>query len=136
MKFREMTDSDVAFVANNSISRGIFHKQPETTDYSYCLEHEGKILGIGGVRLITPTVAWLWIDATYYMREYVLTSYKVIREWIEILAKDKGIKRGQAYVDCSFPEAIRLVEHLGLHRESTMEKFIGDEPAYLYVKFF
>jgi RimJ/RimL family protein N-acetyltransferase len=55
---------------------------------------------------------------------------------MEILAKDKGIKRGQAYVDVNFPEAIRLVEHLGFERESIMKRFIGDGDAAMYARFF
>lgn len=133
-----MQQADVDFVANNSISRGIFHKQPEITDYSYCLEHEGKVLGIGGVRLITPTVAWGWLDITHYAGDHMLTSYRVIKEWMEILCKDKGIKRLQAYVDCSFPEAIRTVEHLGFEKEfdKPMRKFVGNDDAWLFVRFF
>lgn len=136
MKFREMIQSDIDFVANNSISRGMFSKQPEVIDYSYCLEHEGNILAIGGIRLITPTVAWLWIDLTHYAASHTLTVYRVLKEYLDIVTKNNGIKRGQAYVEADFEEAIRLVAHLGFHRESTMEKFVNEKPAYLYVKFF
>ena len=131
-----MLESDVEFVANHSISRGIFHKMPERTEWSYALEHDGKVLGIGGMVMITPTVAWCWIDLTHYAAEHITSVYRVIKEWTEILAKDKGIRRAQAYVDCSFPEAIRTAQHLGFVRESVMPNFIDDKPAIMFVRFF
>ncbi len=135
MDFRELKQSDIDFVADHSVSRGILSKQPEIIDFSYALEHEGEILGIGGIRLINETTCWLWLDLTTYAGSHITTVYRVIKEWLAILMKDKGIIRAQAYIECNFPQAIRMVEHLGLHRESIMENFVGDKPAYLFVKF-
>lgn len=136
MNFRELKQEDIEAVKDDSISRGILSKQPEVIDFSYALEHEGKILGIGGIRLINLTTAWCWLDFTHYAGEHIITVYRVIKEWTEILVKDKGIKRLQAYIEMDFPEAIRIVEHLGFYRESTMPKFVGNKSAYLYVKYF
>jgi len=136
MTFREMLQTDLDFVASHSISRGILSKRPAVVEWNYALEHEGKVLGIGGVALMTPTVAWFWIELTHYAGDHILTCYRVLKEWAEILAKDKGIKCGLAYVDCSFPEAIRTAEHLGFERKATLDQFIGDEPAYLFVRYF
>jgi len=135
MEFRELKQEDIEAVKNNSISRGILSNQPEIVDYNYTLEHKGKILGIGGIRLINMTTAWAWVDLTHYAGEHIITVYRVIKEWMEILAKDKGIKRLQAYVETDFPEAVRVVEHLGFHQESVMPKFVGNKFAYLYTKF-
>ncbi len=136
MKFRELKQEDIDAVKNDSISRGVLSKQPEIIDFSYALEHEGKILGIGGIRLINLTTAWCWIDLTHYAGKHITTVYRVIKEWTEILVKDKGIKRLQCYIETDFPEAIRIVEHLGFYQESVMRKFVGNKPAFLYVKYF
>ena len=136
MEFRELKREDIDFVKDNSISRGVLHKQPEVIDYGYCLEHEGKILGIGGIRLINLTTAWCWLDLTHYAGKHITTVYRVIKEWTEILVKDKGIKRLQAYIETDFPEAIRIVEHLDFRQESIMPRFVGNKPAFLYVKYF
>ena len=106
------------------------------TEYSYSLEHEGKLLASGGFRLINLTTAWCWLDQTHHAGSHIQTMYRVIKEWIDIFVKDKGIKRLQAYIMQDFPEAIRLVEHLGFRRESVMQNFIDDKPAYMYVKFY
>lgn len=135
MEFRELKQEDINAVKDDSISRGILSKQPEVIDFSYALEHEGKILGIGGIRLINLTTAWCWLDLTHYAGKHITTVYRVIKEWTDILVKDKGIKRLQAYIETDFPEAIRIVEHLGFHLESTMPNFVDGKPAYLFVKY-
>lgn len=136
MEFRELTQADIDVVKNNSISRGILHKQPEIIDYSYCLKHEGKVLGIGGIRFINQTTAWGWVDISKDAESRIITSYRAIKEWMEVLCRDKGIKRLQCYVEMDFPEAIRMVEHLGFEQESIMPRFVGEKSAYLCVKHF
>lgn len=136
MNLRDTTKQDVEFVKEHSVSRGVLGKQPERIDYCYTLEDEGKILGIGGISLITPTTCWCWFDATEYVKEHWKTAYRVISEYLEILMKEKGIIRAQAYVGSDFPAAVRTVVHLGFHRESLMPNFVGKKPAYLYVRFF
>jgi RimJ/RimL family protein N-acetyltransferase len=136
MEFRETTQKDLDFLADHSVSRGITKHQPECVDYCYTLEHEGKVLGIGGFRLINLTTAWCWLDMSDLAGGHIITSYRVSKKWMEIFAKEHGIKRLQAYIEASFPEAIRTVEHLGFHKESTMSNFVGNQPAYLYVRFF
>ncbi len=136
MEFRALKQEDIEAVKNDSISRGILSKQPEVIDYGYTLEHEGKILGIGGIRLINLTTCWCWFDLTHYAGEHIITVYRVIKEWTEILMKDKGIIRAQCYIEVDFPESVRMVKHLGFSYESTMPKFVGSKSAYLYVKYF
>lgn len=136
MEFGELTQADIDAVKDNSISRGILSKQPQEIDFSYALRHEGKVLGIGGIRLINLTSCWLWVDMSKYAREHIKTCYRVISEWFEILMKDKGIIRAQCYIEADFEEAIRLVRHLGLHYEFTMPNFVGKKPACMFVRFF
>jgi len=134
MKIRETTQSDMDFVANNSVSRGIAKFQPEQIDYCYTLEHEGEILGIGGFRLINLTTAWCWTDWTHLSSKHTIVGYRVVKEWMDIFVREHGIKRLQAYIEPDFPEAIRMVEHLGFKKESVMKNFVGDKDVYLYVR--
>lgn len=136
MEFRELKQEDIEFVSKHSVSQGVLSKQPDTIDFSYCLEHEGKVLGIGGIRLINLTTCWCWIDLTHYAGKHIIAVYRVIKEWSEILAKDKGIKRMQAYIRVDFPDAIRTVEHLGFVKEfdKPMKDFVDNKDAFMYVK--
>lgn len=133
MIFRESTKSDFDYLAEHSLSRGIQKYQPEQIDYCYTLEHEGKPLIMGGFHIINLTTCWCWLDLA--TKDNILTAYRTIKEWLVLFAKEHGIKRLQAYVECDFPEAIRTVEHLGFIRESVMYNFIGDKDAYMYVRF-
>lgn len=135
MNFREMTQSDIEFMKDNSISRGIFHKQPKVVEYCYALEHEGKLLGVGGFRLINLTTAWVWFDLTHYSGGHIIKVYRVLKEWLDIFVEQHGLKRVQAYIDPDFPEAIRTAKHLGFKFESVMENFIGDRDAWMYTRF-
>ena len=136
MNFRETTQEDLDFVADHSVSRGILKRQPERIDYCFTLEHEGKPLGIGAFRFINTTTAWCWCDLTDLAGKHIIEGYRVIKEWMDIFVKEHGIKRLQAYVEMDFPEAIRMVQHLGFEKESIMKNFIGDKDASMYVKLF
>ena len=134
MEFRETTTEDLAYMASHSISRGIQKHCPEQIDYLYTLEHEEKPLMTGGFRLINCTTAWCWVDLSDMAGSYPVASYRVIKEWINLFAQEHGIKRLQAYVECDFKEAIRMVEHLGFKWESNMKNFMGDKDAFMYAR--
>jgi len=134
MIFRETTQSDLDYLADHSVSRGIQSKQPSAIEYLYTLEHEGVPLGVGGFRLINLTTAWCWVDISEASRGHMITCYRVIKDWIDLFVEEHGIKRLQAYVEPNFPEAIRMVEHLGFEQESIMKNFVGDKDAAMFVR--
>jgi len=136
MLFRETTQQDLGYMKDNSVSRGILNKQPERTDFCYSLEHEGILLGIGGIRLINLTTAWCWVDMTADAKKHTIIVYRVIKEWMDKLVEEKGLKRLQAYIALDFPEAIRMIQHLGFHKEGILKNFIGNKDASLYVNLF
>lgn len=134
MNFRETTQEDLDFVTDHSVSRGILKRQPECIDYCYTLEHERKPLGVGGFRLINETTAWAWCDLSDCAGSHIRVCYRVLKEYIDIFAKEHGIKRFQAYIEVNFEEAVRMATHLGFHYEFTMSNFVGNQSAYMYVK--
>lgn len=137
MNFRETTQADLDFVAEHSISRGVQKDQPQQTDYCYTLEHDGKVLIIGGFRLINSTTAWAWLDLTDASGGHIVTVYRVIREWADKFVKTHGIKRLQAYIECDFEEGKRLAQHSGFEKEfeKPMKNFVGNKDAFMYVRF-
>jgi hypothetical protein len=136
MIFRQMNQKDVEYMKNHSVSRGILKNQPDNIDFCYALEHEGKLLGIGGLRLINPTTAWCWVDMSDNAEGHIITVYRTIKKWMYEFVELKKIKRLQAYIEPDFPKAVRMAQHLGFYKESIMTKFIGDKDAYLYVRIF
>jgi len=136
MEFREMTQADLDYLSEHSISRGVTKKLPDRIDWSYALEHEGVTLVIGGIQLINSTTAWGWLDLSGKAGENIYVVYRVVSEWMEKLCKEKGIKRLMAYTEVGFQEAELLIEHLGFYQESIMFNFVGDNPAKMWVRFF
>ena len=134
MEFRETTKEDLEFAENHTISRGIQKHSPEQIDYCYTLEHEGKPLMIGGFSMINRTTAWCWVDITDESGKNIIRIYRIIKEWIDQFCKDHKLIRLQAYVECDFDEAIRMVKHLGFKKESIMANFMGDKDAYMFVR--
>ncbi len=134
MEFRLTIPEDFVYIANNSISRGIQKYSPEQIEFCYTLDHEGIPLGVGGFRLINQTTAWCWVDMTHNSGDHLIITYRTIKEWIDSFVEEHGLKRLQAYVQCDFTEAIRMVQHLGFKKESIMEKFMGDRDAFMYVR--
>lgn len=133
MNLRQATADDIAKVAQTSISRGP-KEQPQSVDWVYALDDDGEILAVGGFKVLNATVAWLWIDLAEAARGKMVFVYRVIRSYIDGWAGKQGFKRLMAAVDCTFPEGIRLVEHLGFEREATLERFFDTGPAYLYAR--
>ncbi len=133
MKLRETTSEDLIYVAEHTVSRGC-SAPPEKVDFIYTLVHDSKILGAGGLKLINPTTAWCWVDITDEAQGYMTLGYRVIKEWLDELIETHKLKRLMAAIETDFEEAIRMVEHLGFERESTMPYWRNDNSAYLYVR--
>jgi len=139
MRLREATIEDEKIMETFSVSKGNFKKTPESTSYIYTLEHDDKVLAMGGIVLITPTTAWCWVDLSVDAFAHIVTVYRTIKEWLDTLVVEKKIKRLQAYVLSDIPEAVNLVEHLGFNYEYTMPCFAGETgntSAHLYSKIF
>ncbi|HOK66354.1 MAG TPA: hypothetical protein PLV55_06035 [Anaerohalosphaeraceae bacterium] len=138
MNFRKMTHDDLLYLQNHSIRPiGFCTLCPEEIDFDYTLEHEGKVLGAGGFRLIASSTAWAWVQIAPEALENLVTVYRVIKEWMDIWAQTHKIHRIQAWVDVSHEEGKRMAEHLGFHKESKMTDFLGPKKgAWLYVKLY
>jgi hypothetical protein len=122
-------------MATHSINQKVERKIMECIDYTYTLEHNGTVLGMGGFRMITPTTAWCWVDLSDEAVAKLLTSYRVIREWIKTFVEKQEIKRLQAFVRDD-ENNIRLVKHLGFEKESVMKNFFGDEDGFMFARVF
>jgi hypothetical protein len=137
MELVELEQSDIDYLKDHSISRGIFGKLPARCEWSYALRHEGQTLMAGGVVLITHTTAWIWADLSDKAHDHMIIAYRVMRDWITLIAQNHGIRRMQAYVMVGFEEGERTIEHLGFHEEKpVMPNFVDDKPAALWVRYF
>ncbi len=134
MKFRETIKEDLDYMADNSINHSVDRKQMDCVDYVYTLEHNEIPLAVGGFRMIVPTTAWCWIDLSHESGKHIHTVYRQIRDWIDKFTESHDVKRLQAFIRVDYEEAIRMVEHLGFKKESTMYGFFGDKDGYMYTR--
>ena len=135
MELREAVQSDIDYLADgNSISRNCFDEQPDQIDFVHTIEHKGKILVVGGLRLLNLSSAWCWMDLTEDALKHKKAVYRVIQEWLDVFPKQMGVTRLMTPVRTDFEEGIRTIEHLGFQRECVMKKFYDEKDAYLYAK--
>lgn len=134
MIFRKATQSDIDAVACKSISHSM-KRDPEVLDFVYALEDMGTVIGVGGLKLVTPTTAWVWMDWSEDARGRKVKGYRTAKEFLEVVMEKMCINRAMAAVDPTFDEAVRTVTHLGFVKESRMERFFGNDPADMYVRF-
>lgn len=138
MEFRLATAEDILKVRQNPL-HGEAKPSAETSElyHIFALEGiDGKILMTGGFQFITDTTAWTWIELSKEAETCLVTCFRVMKEWIEQYCKDNGIIRLQCFVDESFPQGIKLIEHLGFDPQSRhlMHRFMGDKSAWLYYR--
>jgi hypothetical protein len=139
MIFRQGTLADVAEVNKTSISHGLKENDCAEEVCSctrlWTLEHEGKVLAVGGLKFIVPGTAWIWMNWSSESLKHIKTVYIITREWLVECMKVNDLRRVQAAVRSDFEEGKRMVEHLGFEYESYMLKFFPDCDAELFVKF-
>jgi RimJ/RimL family protein N-acetyltransferase len=136
MNFRQLTQPDIDFMKENSLDPDFYKECPEEDTFCWTVEHEEKVLGIGGIKMVNNTTAICWFDLSKYAREHILACYRVIKEWIPIVCEEKKIRRLEAYVKAGFEAGVRTMEHLDFEFECRKRNYVGDVPADLFVKFF
>lgn len=136
MRFDKMTFEDLRFVEENSLYADDDKEHPEHIDYDVALRQDDKVLAVGGFRVLNSNTAWAWVQLSkYVMENYLVITYRVIKEWQKKWCKDNGIRRLQASVRCGFESGKRLAEHLGFEKEFKMRDFFGkDKDGWMYVK--
>lgn len=133
MNVRSATAADLKAMGARSVSRGCLGQMPDTTDFVYALEHKGELLAVGGIKLMNPTCAWVWVDLAAQALENQIVLFRIIRKYLDDLMRDKGLTRLMAAVEEDFPEAIRTAQHLGFVKESRMANWVGGKAAFMFV---
>ena len=136
MELRDLVESDLDYCKSHDISRNKFTDPDERVDFAWTLEHEGQILGIGGIQKITDCCAWAWISMTPDALKHIPTIFRTLREYTVQVCQSVGITRLQAWSVIGFEESRRLLEHLDFEKEGKpMQDFVDGKPAQLYVRF-
>jgi len=135
MILREQNVDDCDYIREHPLNETVFDKEPAEIYFLVTIEEDGIPLATGGIKMENTTTASCWLCLSKDAQAHIIEVYRTIRVWLDKIAKEKGIKRLQAYVDCSFKQGIRILEHLGFEFEHKLENFFGDKPADLYRRF-
>lgn len=136
MNFRQLQQSDIDYMREHSPDKDFYKDCPERIEYDYCLEHDGDVLCVGGVRLMNTTTGTGWFDFSPKGYEHTIICYRTISEWMIQLCQSLHITRLEAYVREGFGAGVRTVEHLGFGFERKVPRYFGDTDAMLFVRFF
>ena len=86
--------------------------------------------------LITAQTAWVWVDLTIFALNNIREVVENMRQWLDMQVKALQLSRLQTWADPDWPEAIRLLEHLGFVEDYRPDDFLGfGRPAIIFVKF-
>lgn len=140
MIFRKATQEDLAFVRQNPFEGAIkaypYMEVPD--ENTYTAVYENQIVAVGGLQIEYEGVGLLWLMLTADCKKdgiYSLFALEAIRDKAKYLIAKNNLWRAYAIVRADFPQAIKMIEFLGFHKESTMEKHMPDRTdGYLYVR--
>ena len=133
---RDATQEDYEYIASHSISRGLCGKGPDQIDYIYTLEIDDVIMGIGGFRILNLATAYVWIDLSHDAAHHTLTLVKTLKATMASFVEEHKLRRLESHVSVDFPEAIRLLQHMGFTRECVIKNYMPDSDAFLYKRCF
>ncbi len=89
---------------------------------AFTLVIDGELVGCGGVVLMPWQCGEAWtLFSTLFFKHY-RTAYKVIKENLERVIKERKLKRVQSLVNPEHEGACRFIEHLGFQCEGLLRK--------------
>lgn len=95
----------------------------------------GHLIGVGGVDILWPGVANMWMMVTPVIDKYVLSSYKAICQGVDKLFTDNHLWRAETYGRVDFPECHVLLSHIGFKPEGLTRQRMPDKTdAILYAR--
>lgn len=100
---------------------------------AYTWEHEGRIVGCGGMTIPYKGFGEAWAIYVHDIKEIKSHPKAVYNKLHEVIAENEII-RCQIILRTDFPESIKYAEFLGFKFEAKHEKYFPDgTDAYMYV---
>ncbi len=109
---------------------GVDSSQTFMNGPAYTVLDDGTPVMAGGIVQLWPGVGEVWLFLSPWFERHIKTGYKLIREMFQALLKVYHFRRLQTPICASMPGNIRLVEHLGFHKEGLMELWGPDGKDY------
>lgn len=96
---------------------------------------DGKIIMVGGIMMKWEGVGEAWAFITEDVRNNLIGPYKCLRKMLDVLIKEKQLRRVEASARADFLPGQNMLKHLGFEYEGCLRKGSRDEiDIYIYGK--
>lgn len=119
-KSTTLATADSKFALRNWLDR------LERKDRAFTLMDNGHLVVSGGIYPIWDGMAEAWLIPSDEMPRYKLKMIKILREHIDLITAEDGLRRLQATVRADYPVALRFIEFMGFKKEGLMKNFGPD----------
>lgn len=130
LKIRPIQTGDLEFVRANPYQESVKDLPDVPMPLNaFAFEFNGKIVGIGGVRIFYKGVGESWLILTKHATKDSLFGFRMfykIREQLNAVIAEHGLWRVEAQVRADSLEGIRLIENLGFTFDCTRVQFCPD----------
>lgn len=96
----------------------------------YTVFHEGKMLGIAGIRVVRPGLGHAWAVFSNEIEHNIRTCFRTLKDSLIIIEEEYAFKKIRTLSRAGFPSSQRLIEHLGFKRV----RYISKLNHYLYLR--
>ena len=135
IKITPLKAEDILYVIENGVREVQLKATPdkdmaqlakESEESGLCITGwvDGKVIGVGGIKILWEGVGEVWALFTSYKKSK--GAYKCIRDGLEKLIEDNKLRRIQGYGRIGFPQSHILFKHLGFKPEGIMRKYTPD----------
>ncbi|MCP4537769.1 MAG: hypothetical protein GY832_11550 [Chloroflexi bacterium] len=135
MKVTETVPEDIDAVLEDPLdelvkgNRDLLSEQPAVTAW----DDDGGIIFVGGINWYWKGVGEAWVIFHRNAQRHGHRSYRTAKEVLAMLMDKSDYHRVQATARADWPQAVRMLEVMGFHREGLMEKFYPNgADAYMY----
>lgn len=111
------------FLSSNGIDLNELMKAWKDGGPAYTLIIDGEVVGSSGVVLMgwKRGEAWSLLSSLFY--KYPKESYGAIKKNLEVIVKDKGLRRVQSLIKLDLESGPSWMKHLGFEYEGTLKAF-------------
>lgn len=134
IEIREYQDGDLECARQNPLDEALkaFPALPRPEKPCFTGLVNGQVVGVGGIVTLWSGVGEAWIVLTKDILQNKVESYRCILRMFKKMTKE-NYHRIQATVRVDFPQAIKMVEHLGFKREGKLIAYCPDgEDSFIY----
>jgi hypothetical protein len=134
-------DGDYEYVKANCVQQEVKdYPTPVIPDNSFTALFEGRVVAVGGIRLFLPGVGEGWIMLHAQARTdgvFGIIACRAIRDKLDSLSVELGLRRCEVQVRADFPKALRFVEAMGFENPYERRFFFPDgTSSMLYEKLY